>query len=48
MSARTPLLEVQDLSLSFGGLACLSNLDLVVVRAGIDVGLSPGHPDLLG
>jgi ABC-type branched-subunit amino acid transport system ATPase component len=30
MSARTPLLEVQDLSLSFGGLACLSNLDLVV------------------
>jgi branched-chain amino acid transport system ATP-binding protein len=30
MSAREPLLEVQDLSLSFGGLACLSNLDLVV------------------
>jgi branched-chain amino acid transport system ATP-binding protein len=30
MSAREPLLEVQDLSLSFGGLACISNLDLVV------------------
>jgi ABC-type branched-subunit amino acid transport system ATPase component len=30
MSERTPLLEVQDLSLSFGGLACISNLDLVV------------------
>jgi ABC-type branched-subunit amino acid transport system ATPase component len=30
MTARTPLLEVQGLSLSFGGLACLSNLDLVV------------------
>jgi branched-chain amino acid transport system ATP-binding protein len=30
MSKREPLLEVQDLSLSFGGLACISNLDLVV------------------
>ena len=30
MSVRKPLLEVQDLSLSFGGLACISNLDLVV------------------
>jgi branched-chain amino acid transport system ATP-binding protein len=30
MSTREPLLEVQDLSLSFGGLACISNLDLVV------------------
>jgi ABC-type branched-subunit amino acid transport system ATPase component len=30
MSERRPLLEVQDLSLAFGGLACISNLDLVV------------------
>jgi branched-chain amino acid transport system ATP-binding protein len=35
MNARTPLLEVQDLSLSFGGLACLSNLDLVVGKGEI-------------
>jgi branched-chain amino acid transport system ATP-binding protein len=30
MSVRKPLLDVQGLSLSFGGLACLSDLDLVV------------------
>ena len=30
MSVRNPLLDVQGLSLSFGGLACLSDLDLVV------------------
>jgi ABC-type branched-subunit amino acid transport system ATPase component len=30
MSERKPLLEVQGLSLSFGGLACLTDLDLVV------------------
>jgi ABC-type branched-subunit amino acid transport system ATPase component len=30
MSERKPLLEVQDLSLAFGGLTCLSHLDLVV------------------
>lgn len=30
MALETPLLEVQSLSLSFGGLACLNELDLVV------------------
>ena len=30
MSAPEPLLEVKDVSLSFGGLACLDHLDLVV------------------
>jgi branched-chain amino acid transport system ATP-binding protein len=30
MRVRKPLLDVQGLSLSFGGLACLSDLDLVV------------------
>jgi branched-chain amino acid transport system ATP-binding protein len=30
MTARKPLLEVKDLSLAFGGLACIDHLDLVV------------------
>ena len=30
MTTREPLLEVQDLSLSFGGLTCLNHLDVVV------------------
>ncbi len=30
MAVKTPLLEVQGTSLSFGGIACLNNLDLVV------------------